>query len=143
MDLVAQTYNRQALSRLDQDILIDRIDWIVDQAKDGPILDVGCSQGIAAYLLAVKGFDVTGMDINEEALVFARQNYEGKDDIKGTLQFITGDLLNCQAEAIYNTVILTEVIEHFSNPASVSNSCKLSADNTEPSSRCLWRIARI
>jgi 2-polyprenyl-3-methyl-5-hydroxy-6-metoxy-1,4-benzoquinol methylase len=116
VDRVAQTYNRQALSGLDQDILIERIDWVVDQADQGPVLDIGCSQGVATYLLAVKGLDVTGMDINEEALAFARQNYETKKDLKGALRFISGDLLNCKAEPIYDTVVLTEVIEHFSNP---------------------------
>jgi 2-polyprenyl-3-methyl-5-hydroxy-6-metoxy-1,4-benzoquinol methylase len=38
------------------------------------VLDVGCGEGFYAIYLALKGFDVTGMDISENAIAHAKEN---------------------------------------------------------------------
>lgn len=41
--------------------------------EDGPVLDVGCGSGQEAVWLALRGFDVVGVDSSREALERARQ----------------------------------------------------------------------
>jgi len=55
----------------------------------GKILDLGCGYGIESLYLANLGFDVTGIDINNEAIKYARKKAHNKKNIK----FICGDAL--------------------------------------------------
>ncbi len=53
--------------------------WLVDHAgflpppAAGPVLDLACGSGRAAVWLAARGYQVTGLDWQPEALVFGRQ----------------------------------------------------------------------
>jgi len=42
--------------------------------KQCRVLDVGCGEGFHSIYLASKGFDVTGIDISENAIKFAKEN---------------------------------------------------------------------
>ena len=46
------------------DVLRRRIDWMASKARGPSVLDVGCSEGILEVLLARRGLDVTGVDVN-------------------------------------------------------------------------------
>ena len=49
----------------------ERVHWVCSQVRGERVLEVGCSQGIVALLLAREGFDVVGVDVAPEELEFA------------------------------------------------------------------------
>lgn len=62
------------------------IDWLVETARLGPgahIADLGCGTGISSRLLAARGFDVVGIDPNEEMLERARAAGGGPRYLRG------------------------------------------------------------
>lgn len=86
--------------------------WAVNQHlekkenKQGKLLEVGSGLGYLTYAIAQKGFDIQGIDISEKAVHAANKCY-------GPL-FLNADI-HAFAKTTpkrYQTVILTEVIEH-------------------------------
>lgn len=70
-------------------------DALVELIESGRVkpckaVDLGCGAGNYAVYLAGKGFDVTGVDISETAIGFARENAEKKGL---RCRFITSDVL--------------------------------------------------
>ena len=58
------------------------------------MLDVGCSEGILGVLLARRGIEVTGVDINADALGFARELLAREpEDVRGRVDLVHGDFL--------------------------------------------------
>jgi len=50
------------------------IDWIIKRIpKGGKVLDLGCGPGLYASLLAKRGYSVTGIDISQQSLSYARK----------------------------------------------------------------------
>lgn len=50
------------------------IDWIIGRIpKGGKILDLGCGPGLYASLLTKKGYSVTGIDISQRSISYAKQ----------------------------------------------------------------------
>lgn len=49
---------------------------LIERGKVKPckVLDVGCGEGFYAIYLASKGFDVTGVDVSENAITHAKEN---------------------------------------------------------------------
>ena len=45
-----------------------QLEWIVEQAKELPLLDLGCGKGELAILLGRRGIDVIGVDTDAAAL---------------------------------------------------------------------------
>lgn len=91
---------------------------MVDQAPGQRILDVGCSEGIIEILLARKGFHVTGVDINAEALAFARKllALEPKE-VRERVSFVQGDLAQSRLlHERFDTLVMGEVPEHLEHP---------------------------
>jgi 2-polyprenyl-6-hydroxyphenyl methylase/3-demethylubiquinone-9 3-methyltransferase len=119
MDRVAEVYNGERFSKIDQEILRDRLHWIADQVVEGPVLDLGCSQGTGSWIIASQGFDVLGVDLQGEAIAYALENYRDKATGGGTLDYKQADLFSYADGREYGTVVLGEVIEHFENPAEV------------------------
>ena len=64
---------------------------LIENKKINPckVLDIGCGEGFYSIYLAKKGFDVTGIDISENAIKLAKQNSE-KEGIK--IKFIAMDI---------------------------------------------------
>lgn len=73
------------------------------------ILELGCGAGQFAYLVFKKGFNyIKGIDFSLEAIKLAKKFNPEKKDL-----FIQGDLYDKEFyQGDYNTVILTEVLEH-------------------------------
>lgn len=95
-----------------------RINWICDQVKGNTVLDVGCSQGICELLLGRQGFHVTGIDVAEESIEYARKMVDKEPfHVKQRIQFFCADFLkDVQLTETYDTLLLTEILEHLEKP---------------------------
>ena len=120
-DHVAQVY----LGLIDPgptgDWLRRRIDWIAAEARGPRALDVGCSEGILEVLLARRGIAVTGIDINPDALSFARELL-GKepDEVRERAEVVHGDFIRTrQVAGLFDTVVMGEILNHLDGPAAM------------------------
>lgn len=96
----------------------ERIQWILEQAgTEKEILDIGCSQGIISILAAGQKNQVTGIDQNENNIIFAKQLLEDKySQLQEQVSFFCTDFNNWQETKQYDCILLTEVLEHLENP---------------------------
>lgn len=53
--------------------LVDLVEREISPAPDAHILDVGCGRGRHARIFARRGYDVTGIDLSDEAIAEARR----------------------------------------------------------------------
>jgi len=70
------------------------------------ILELGCSEGIGAPLLAEKALSYTGVDIDPEAIVAADQNLSQK-----SFRFICDDFMG-KSYGFFECVVSLDVVEH-------------------------------
>ena len=98
-----------------------RIDWMADEARGPRILDVGCSEGILEVLLARRGLEVTGVDINADALDFARGLLaEEPDEVRERVELVHGTAEETGlSPGSFDTVVLGETLEHVHDPAAL------------------------
>lgn len=98
-----------------------RVHWMCEQATGRRILDIGCSGGIVGLILAREGFEYTGIDIEDEALAFARDEAAKESAIvRERLRFQTADATALPFEdQTFDTVIVGEVLEHLIHPQRV------------------------
>ena len=91
---------------------------MVDQARGPRILDVGCSEGVLEILLAREGFNVTGVDINAEALAFARDLLaQEPEEVRARVRFLHGDLAQARLlDDRFDTLVMGELLEHLEDP---------------------------
>lgn len=117
-DKIAQVYLGEWGSEAFQKRTRDRINWFVDQIDHGTILDIGCSEGILPILLGRKGINVIGVDINPDSIEYARNLLaKEKPSVSDYVTFICDDFIKSDwSTNKYDTVIIGEIIEHFSNP---------------------------
>ena len=96
-----------------------RIDWMADEARGPRVLDVGCSEGILEVLLARRGLEVTGVDINADALDFARGLVaEEPDEVRERVELAHGTPEEAGlSPGSFDTVVLGETLEHVHDPA--------------------------
>ena len=122
-DRVAQVYCGIIQWGESGEILRQRIDWMVDQARGPRILDLGCSEGVLEILLARKGFNVTGVDINAEALAFARDLLAREpEEVRARVHFVHGDLAQARLlDDRFDTLVMGEILEHLEDPQALLN----------------------
>ena len=96
---------------------------MVDQARGPRILDLGCSEGVLEILLARKGFNVTGVDINAEALAFARDLLAREpEEVRSRVRFVHGDLAQARLlDDRFDTLVMGEILEHLEDPQTLLN----------------------
>jgi len=76
------------------------------------ILDVGCGTGNVAFQLAQVGYKVTGIDLDELSISYAREKFKHpglKYEVKNALS------INSE-EKQYDGIICSEVLEHLDHP---------------------------
>ncbi len=120
-DRVAQVYLGMVDWGPTNDVLRRRIDWMSEQAKGPDVLDVGCSEGILELLLARRGLDVTGVEVNPDALEFARELLAKEpDEVQARARLIHGDMIeNRPVTGLFDTVVLGEILEHLNDPGTL------------------------
>jgi len=86
------------------------VDYIISnfyKKNRGTILDVGCGDGLISCLLAEKGFEVKGIDIENEAIRLAQRKCS-------SVAFEVKDVFDMNEQFDY--LLASEIIEHLSNP---------------------------
>lgn len=86
------------------------VDYIVENWKKRPrgtLLDVGCGDGLISCLLAEKGLEVKGIDIENEGIKLAQRKCS-------SIAFEVKDVFDMNEQFDY--LLASEVIEHLSNP---------------------------
>ena len=124
-DRVSQAYLGMLALGPAGDRLRHRIDWMAEQAQGPRVLDVGCSEGILELLLARRGIAVTGVDIDAEALDFARELLSKEpDDVRECVKLVHGDFNQPRrVTGLFDTVILGEILDCVDDPGVMLDRC--------------------
>lgn len=89
--------------------------FFTPKVPGGKFLDVGCGNGNAMIMMKSVGWEVFGIDIDENALQTARSmNLEVKH----------GTLLSAEyADESFDSILMSNVIEHVPNPSEIISEC--------------------
>ncbi|KOR31022.1 3-demethylubiquinone-9 3-methyltransferase [Achromatium sp. WMS3] len=90
------------------------------QAKKA--LDVGCGGGILAESMALKGAEVTGIDLGEPSLAVA-ELHALESGAQVTYRNISVEALAQEAQGSFDIVTCMELLEHVPDPSSIVTSC--------------------
>ena len=103
------------------DWLRRRIDWMVDEAHGPCVLDVGCSEGILGVLIARRGINVTGVDIDSGAIDFARQLLaKESDEVRERVKLVQGDFISTRpVTGLFDTVVMGELLDYLDDPGAM------------------------
>jgi 2-polyprenyl-3-methyl-5-hydroxy-6-metoxy-1,4-benzoquinol methylase len=71
------------------------------------VIDIGCGNGALSYDMAKAGAQVVGVDINKDHIIFAQERFHHPG-----LELIHGDVLKDIQEDNYDTVVISNVLEH-------------------------------
>ncbi len=77
--------------------------------RNGDWLDIGCSEGHLLQVAKEKGFNVLGVELNEEASRIANSN---------GIKVLTEDFLRLSSEVKFNVVSMFRLFEHIGEPNS-------------------------
>lgn len=87
-----------------------------DRFLKSEILDVGCGSGEIDIIIAMKGYNITAVDISPLVINMA-QEYMGKfPECKGRIHFLAGDIEKMTFEKRFSTAIISHTLEHVINP---------------------------
>jgi 2-polyprenyl-6-hydroxyphenyl methylase/3-demethylubiquinone-9 3-methyltransferase len=102
-----------------------RLDWIESVAgglADKRVLDVGCGGGILAESMALRGAQVTGIDLGEKALGVAKL-HRLESGVAVDYRLIAAEALAAEAPGAYDVVTCMELLEHVPDPAAIVAAC--------------------
>ena len=90
--------------------------------KGKRVLDVGCGGGILSESMAVKGAQVTGIDLGEKALKVA-QLHRLESGVQVDYRLVSVEALAQEMPASFDVVTCMEMLEHVPDPAAVVRAC--------------------
>ncbi len=101
-----------------------RLDYIDQRAEiqGKKVLDVGCGGGILAESMALRGAEVTGIDMGEAPLEVAKLHML-ESGTKLEYRQITAEALAAEMPGQFDAVTCMEMLEHVPNPGSVIAAC--------------------
>lgn len=98
----------------DQKYVAYRSDWII---PNGKIIELGCHVGFNLIYYARKGFYITGVDLSATLLEEARRRISLQPrEVREKIEIIKSFIEALPEDKKYNTVLLTETLEHVINP---------------------------
>lgn len=96
-----------------------RYSYILKETKHSDkVLDIGCGSGYGSYFLRHGCQYVEGIDIDIDAINYARKNYKLPNLIFNSFDFEKFRITK-KRENIFDVVIMSESIEHFNNAENV------------------------
>jgi len=124
-DCIAQAYLGRWGSVQTIERARNRIHWLGRHVTGRRVLEVGCSEGILSLLLAREGFEVTGVDVNSEAIGFAANLLEKeREEVRQRTRFICANItLLDPPQDRFDCVLIGEVLEHVVNPQAFLAKC--------------------
>lgn len=101
-----------------------RLNYVDDYAKlaGKKVIDVGCGGGILAESMALRGAQVTGIDMGETPLSVA-QLHALESQVEVEYRQIRAEDMASEAEESFDVVTCMEMLEHVPDPASVIAAC--------------------
>ncbi len=101
-----------------------RLDFIDEHAglHGKRVLDVGCGGGILSESMAVRGAQVTGIDMGEAPLAVAKL-HGLESGVEVDYRRITAEQLAAEQTAQFDIVTCLEMLEHVPDPSSVVRAC--------------------
>ncbi len=102
-----------------------RLDYIEQHSgplKDRHIADIGCGGGLLAEAMAIKGGEVTGIDLAEESLEVARLHALASG-VAIDYQLLSAEQLAEQKPGQFDVVTCLELLEHVPDPAAIVKAC--------------------
>ena len=80
----------------------------------GRLLDMGCGTGWTSWMFAKRGYDVTGMDISEDMIRYARLNAE-RYQLDNAV-FVAGDYEDSAFETEFDCAVFYDSLHHAIDP---------------------------
>lgn len=89
-----------------------RYEFAMGFVREMNVIDIGCGSGYGSAMLGTVSKRVVGIDISEDAIRSAKENYAS-----GNVEFRTGDVINMEfGDNEFDAGVCFEVIEHIENP---------------------------
>ncbi len=86
------------------------------------IIDIGCGGGLLAEGMAVRGAQVTGIDMGKAPLGVARL-HQHESGLEIDYRMSTAEQMALEHNGTFNTVTCLEMLEHVPDPAAVITAC--------------------
>ena len=101
-----------------------RLDWIDNTVglRGKRVLDVGCGGGLLSEGMAVRGAEVTGIDLSEKPLGVARLHLLESGQ-KVDYRKISAEQMAEEMPSAFDAVTCLEMLEHVPDPASIVAAC--------------------
>lgn len=91
---------------------VARYQLALKYAKDAKVLDAASGAGYGSLILATEADHVTGVEISEDAVNFARKNFNNKN-----IEYVVSDVLSLPFEEnTFDLVTAFEILEHVTEP---------------------------